>query len=334
MISPYSTPIMFQRASAVLSTRFGLQYLWREIILEQQKKPSWYGLIGCLLFFAVFGVSHAAAEVAPRTGLSVALFPVRNVTEVVVWGSKYYPGDVLPEKLGSFFRQLLKDAPLVAVRDVLPEVWLSEDQRREDFGVALEIYRFEPRRKEILGTTERGVVSLRMVVYDGLSGEERYRTVINARDARWTPEYRDPSSGSMPIWEKFSQGPFWSAFQTAAREARDDLLRGYTGYAVMGRLLSPLADSTKEHRTYIVSLGKYDSLRVGDILGVARSDRYITVDPENPVVVMPRLVGKVRVDFLKPREATVTVVEEHPEDPIQLKDLVVLPLYAPRKGSW
>ena len=274
------------------------------------------------------------AHMAPRSGVTVVVFPVRNATDQGVWESKYYPGDILPDKLGKFFRQILKDAPLVEVREGDREPWLSGQRREGDLAVDLEIYRFEPRRREGLGTAERGIVSLRMVVYDGTTGQERYRTVIDGKSSRWTPEFRQKPDDPALIWASFEKSPFWAAFQNAARRARDDIFRGYTGYAVMGRLVSPMADSTRERPRYIVSLGKFDSLKVGDLLAVGRSDTYITVDPENPVVVMPRLVGKVRVDFLKPREAAVTVVEEDENDPIQLRDLVIMPLFSPRKGKW
>ncbi len=276
----------------------------------------------------------AEAQIAPRSGMTVVVFPVRNGTDQTVWGSKYYPGDVLPDKLGAFFRQILQDAPLVEVQEGLREPWLSGERRQGDLAVDLEIYRFEPRRREGLGTKEQGVVSLRMVVYDGATGEERYRTVIDGKATRWTPEFREKTGDAALVWQTFEKSSFWIAFQTAARNARDDIFRGYTGYSVMGRLISPMASSTREHPRYILSLGKFDSLKVGDVLAVGRSDTYITVDAENPVVVMPRLVGKVRVDFLKHREAEVSVVEENKEDPIQLKDLVIAPLFAPRKGTW
>ncbi len=300
------------------------------------KKKLWlvWALGWGALLFGPAGDGSTEAQVAPRAGMTVVVFPVRNVTDQVVWGSKYYPGDVLPDKLGDFFRQILKDAPLVEVREGLRDPWLSGERREGDLAVDLEIYRFEPRRKEGFGTSERGIVSLRMVVYDGPTGQERYRTVVNGKSSRWTPEFREkPDDGAME-WRTFEKSSFWIAFQDAARKARDDIFQGYTGYAVMGRLISPMANSTREHPRYILSLGKFDSLKVGDVLAVGRSDTYITVDAENPVVVMPRLVGKVRVDFLKPREAEVSVVEESKDDPIQLRDLVVMPLFTPRKGSW
>ena len=81
------------------------------------------------------------AHMAPRSGVTVVVFPVRNATDQGVWESKYYPGDILPDKLGKFFRQILKDAPLVEVREGDREPWLSGQRREGDLAVDLEIYR-------------------------------------------------------------------------------------------------------------------------------------------------------------------------------------------------
>lgn len=114
---------------------------------------------------AFLGIAFSArAEIVPREGVTLALFPVRNDTEVVVWPNKYYPQDVLPEKIGRFFSELLKQSPLANVT-VLDEeeraLWLSGARRGEDFGVEIELYRFLPTRAGIpipIGTDRKSVV--------------------------------------------------------------------------------------------------------------------------------------------------------------------------------
>lgn len=295
-------------------------------------------LSGAIIVALVGIVSSAQAEIIPREGVSIALFPVRNDTEIVVWPNKYYPQDVLPEKIGRFLSELLKQSPLADVSTLDEEdraLWLSGARRGEDFAVEVELYRFLPKRTGTpipVGTTTKGSVALRMTVYDGTSGSVRNRSVIEAKEARLTfdPDY-DPSKS--PYWESFSRSVYWATIQQACRQAVDDLVRGYTGFRILGRLIAPTATSTKERREYILSLGKYDSLKVGDVLSVMRSDTYITVDPENPVVLLPQLIGEVTVTFIKEREAIVVVTKEDSKNPIRLRDLVSVPIYKPRKGE-
>ena len=94
--------------------------------------------------------------------------------------------------------------------------------------------------------------------------------------------------------------------------------------SAIGRIISPTANSTRRRREYIVSLGEMDSVSAGDILEVIRGDTYITVDPERPVVVVPKEIGKVRVKWVQAKEAIVIVTHENDKnDPIQLKDIVI-----------
>ena len=111
------------------------------------------------------------------------------------------------------------------------------------------------------------------------------------------------------------------------------MMKGYNGYRVMGRIVSPTADATKKKREYIITLGRENSLLEGDTLQVVRSDKYVTVDPENPVIILPRVVGNVKVTFVKQSEAVVRLVNEDPRNPVQLNDLVAMPLYGPRKAA-
>jgi hypothetical protein len=144
-------------------------------------------------------------------------------------------------------------------------------------------------------------------------------------------------------WEQFSPTPYWQAVKNAIadgyhqamgqvsnaiRRNEPDAAENGTdsfspGFSTVGRIISPTADSTRRKREYIISLGRGDAIRVGDLLDVVRSDTYVTVDPENPVVVMPRTVGRVRVISLQEKNAVVRVVRDNKKEPIQLKDIVV-----------
>jgi len=296
------------------------------------------------VFFLLWpSLPAAEGKILSPQGLEIALFSVLNSTPQKVWPNKYYPGDILPEKVEQYVLEYLLDSPLISVTrldEPGTAQWLSGERRYKDLGLFFEIYRFSLYKNTVVGAKYGARVSLRMSVYDSFSGEKIYSQTYSSQNSRWTPEFR-PDTWMSPqgqkvttYWQSFTESPYWAALQDATRQALDDLTQGYTGYQIAGRILSPTEDSTEEDRKYIISLGKRHSLRQGELLGVVRSDTYITVDPENPVVLMPKLVGKVRVLFLKDQEAIVRVIAEDPENPIELRDLVLLPLFGARKGEW
>ncbi len=295
-------------------------------------------LLPCFCF-----VNPVQGKVLSTQGMSIALFPVLNNTPQKVWPTKYYPGDIIPQKVGEYARAYLLDSPFVDLT-VLDESgmarWFSGEKRFEDLGILLEIYRFDLHKNTTLGSKYGASVSLRIYLYDSFSGEKIYSQTYSSKDSRWTPEFR-PDTWLSPqgqkvatYWQSFEQSPYWAALKKATQSALSDIVRGYPGYHITGRILSPTKDSTKKKPKYIVSLGKRHSLRLGDVLGVARSDTYITVSPEDPVVLVPEIIGKVRVVFLKEEESVVEVVTENEAAPIKLRDVVVVPLFGPRKGEW
>ena len=83
------------------------------------------------------------------------------------------------------------------------------------------------------------------------------------------------------------------------------------------------SDLRRRRREFIISIGRQDALRVGDVLDVVRGDTYVTVDPENPVVVLQNTIGKVKVVSVQEKNAVVRVVKDNRKDPIQLKDTVI-----------
>ena len=66
-----------------------------------------------------------------------------------------------------------------------------------------------------------------------------------------------------------------------------------------------------------------DAVRVGDVLDVIRADTYVTVDPENPVAVLPEKIGQVKVIKVYDNNAVVRVIKDNKKEPITLEDIVI-----------
>ncbi len=148
---------------------------------------------------------------------------------------------------------------------------------------------------------------------------------------------------SRPTWAQFSGTSHWQSIKNAigdgfqqamgqvsnaiARNEPASVEEGTSGFSpsftTVGRIISPTSRSTRRRREYIISLGRQDAVRVGDVLDVVRSDTYVTVDPEHPVVVLPQSIGRVRVVSVQDKDAVVRVIRDNRREPIQLKDLVI-----------
>jgi hypothetical protein len=124
-------------------------------------------------------------------------------------------------------------------------------------------------------------------------------------------------------------------------EALDDVLAGYNGYRIVGRIVaraervdgSLSVPRKKTDRIYHIDLGAEDSVQVGDILSVTRASSVRTVAPDTPEMHFPQIVGRVRVIFVKGRDGVVEVVKESSDAPIQLGDTLSAPLREPRKAK-
>ena len=154
--------------------------------------------------------------------------------------------------------------------------------------------------------------------------------------------YRGPRM-SRPTWQQVSGTSHWQAIKNAVKDAHEEAMAHvsralrrnepdayvlgvapFSPFATnVGRIISPTADSTRRSRRFIISKGREAALRIGDILEVVRSDTYVTVDPENPIAVIPNTVGRVRVIDLQERTAVVQVIQDNRREPIQLMDLVM-----------
>ena len=148
---------------------------------------------------------------------------------------------------------------------------------------------------------------------------------------------------SRPTWQQFAGTSHWQAIKNAIKDGYHEAMahvsialkrdypemyaRGepsFNPYVInVGRIISPTADSKRKKQEYIISIGREDALQVGDVLEIVRSDTYISVDPENPVAVIPKSIGKVKVIRLQERSAVVRVVANNKKEPIQLEDLVM-----------
>ncbi len=314
--------------------------------------------------------------------LSVVIFPTLNSTGMEVWESKFYPYNVLEQKMSDYLESLFKHSPLIEVR-VLDEAgmnrWLSGGRRGDDMAVQMELYDAILKEKHVLGTMETGRVRLRLRVFDTAHVKQIATRTTEGRDKRFTLDsdedifWLDMAVVGLPIpfengldlfgltkgnykgqkmshptWDQFRGTSHWQAFKNAIDEVYDQAMAQVTNamhsndpssalmaqdtfspaFTTVGYILSPTAKSTRRHREYIISLGSQagqggDAVRVGDVLDVVRSDTYVTVVPDEPVVVLPEVIGQVKVIKVYEKNAVVRVVKDNKKEPIALKDMVI-----------
>lgn len=330
-----------------------------------------------VLLLMMCGISHAG-----QRRLSVVIFPTINSTELEVWESKYYPYNVLEEKMSEYLETLYKTSPLIDAR-VLDEAamnrWLSGSRSGDDMAVQLELYSAVMKDKHVVGTASTGRVLVRLRVFDrarvkeiavrNVRGKSSRFTLDSDEDIFWfdaavaglgipfengidffgltNSKYKGQKM-SRPTWAQFKGTSYWQSIKNAIAQAHRESLdqirnvirsnepnAALTGndnfsdsYSTIGRILAPTSTATRKNREYIISLGKFangslDGVRVGEILDVIRADTYITVVPEEPVVVLPKVVGKVKVIKVYEDNAIVRVVKDNKKEPVTLKDLVV-----------
>lgn len=335
-------------------------------------------LMCLLLLLSMAGTSGASQ---PRR-ISIVIFPTINSTGLEVWESKYYPYNVLDQKMSNYLEELYKRSPLVEAR-VLDEAgmnrWLSGSRRGDDMAVQLELYSAALKERHVVGKVETGKILMRLRVYDTrrvqqlavrtVKGTDRRFTLDSDEDVYWfdgavsglgipfeggldlfglTQQNYKGQRMSHPTWSQFQNSSHWQAIKNSINEAYEQSMAQIrnairsnepdaqlmandnfsTSYETIGRILAPTAASTRKRREYIISLGKYasgalDAVRVGDVLDVIRADTYVTVVPEEPVVVLPKVIGKVRVMKVYEDNAVVRVVKDNRKEPITLQDLVI-----------
>ncbi|MBR1657682.1 MAG: hypothetical protein IJ697_04360 [Synergistaceae bacterium] len=333
----------------------------------------------CVIFvFLMFGSSEAAQQ----RRLSVVIFPTINSTELEIWESKYYPYNVLEQKMSDYLESLYKTSPMIEAR-VLDEAamnrWLSGSRSGDDMAVQLELYSASMKDKHILGTTTSGRVLVRLRVFDrarvkeiavrNVRGKSARFTLDSDEDIFWfdaavaglgipfengvdyfglTKQKYKGQQMSRPTWAQFKDTAYWQSIKNAIAQAHRESLTQIRSvirsnepsaalmgrdnfsdtYRSIGRILAPTSTATRKKRDYIISLGKFadgsnDGVRVGEVLDVVRADTYVTVVPEEPVVVLPKVIGKVKVIKVYEDNAIVRVIRDTKKEPITLKDLVV-----------
>ncbi|MBQ6774971.1 MAG: hypothetical protein IJP53_00755 [Synergistaceae bacterium] len=335
-----------------------------------------------LLCLFIFFMMSAGAWADGQRRLSVVIFPTINSTELEVWESKYYPYNVLEQKMSEYLEQLFKDSPLIEAR-VLDEAamnrWLSGSRRGDDMAVQLELYQATMKERHVVGTAQTGRALIRLRVFDrarvqeigvrNVKGTDKRFTLDSDEDIYWfdsaisglgipfeygldlfglTGQSYKGQKMSRPTWDQFKGSSHWQSIKKAIYEAyrqsmsqvrnairNNEPNAQLTGndnfsssYLTVGRILAPTATSTRKRRDYIISLGSFangslDSVRVGEVLEVVRADTYVTVVPEDPVVVLPKVIGRVKVIKVYEDNAVVRVIKDNRKEPITLKDIVV-----------
>ena len=327
-------------------------------------------------------LTFSASEASQPRRMSIVIFPTINSTGLEVWESKYYPYNVLEQKMSNYLEELYKRSPLIEAR-VLDEAamnrWLSGSRRGDDMAVQMELYSATLKDKHVMGTYESGKVLLRLRVFDSRRVQELAVRTVKGSDRRFTFDddeavywfdsavhglgfpfndgldlfgltqgsYKGQKM-SRPTWAQFQSSSHWQAIKNSIDEAYKQSTAQFRNairsnepnaeltandvfsdsYRTVGRILAPTATSTRKRRDYIISLGKYadgalDAVRVGDVLDVIRADTYVTVVPDDPVVVLPKVIGKVKVIKVYDDNAVVRVIKDNKKEPITLKDIVV-----------
>lgn len=334
---------------------------------EKEASPQLFGTLRPLALIALALVLSLAVPAGAGQGRHIVLLPTINFTDFQVWESKYYPVDVLGERMAQHLAKLLRRDPLTDVTlldEGAAEVWFANPYRQGDFAIQVELYSVLSKEREVLGTFEKGDISLRIRVYDGSDGSLYTSQRATGKDQRYTFDPGDDrlffwTARDLPLfdllhkdgldlfrltpadrgermsrltWKQFASTSTWQAVMNALGDGAARISTWENReFLVIGRITAPTAASTAKRREYIVTLGQSDALSVGDVLQVVRSDSYVTVDPENPLSVLPRVIGNVKVIKILQSQSVVVVVNERKKERIELNDLVMAPLYGPKK---
>ena len=300
-----------------------------------------------MLCAAICLMSAAAAEaIALDQGERVTVglvTPVENNTGHRVWGSKYYPGDVLPIKMEEYVIRRLRTMPRSTVASLPgfnPNYWSMNGSSPNDLIMQIGLEYMHYRKSDLVGSQVRGFVDLRLSVFDP-DYRLVYDTVIKESGSRYYPLYSTATEGDYEYWDEFEKGPIWPVIRSALDEAINDTIAGYNGYRIVGRIVaraervdgSLTVPRSKQDKIFHITLGREDSVRVGDLLAVTRASSVRTIAPETPEIHFPQVVARVRVIFLKGRDGVVEIVKESSDAPIQLGDALSAPLYGRRTGS-
>ena len=297
-------------------------------------------LLALQMVFMPISAHATALEPTERLNLRVVA-PISNNSGFRVWGSKYYPGDVLAEKMTEHFFRRMKEIPRVGASKVMgtdPSHWAVSGYSPSDMVVKVDLEQFRYSKKDMVGSKVKWDVALHMYVYNAVSKRIVYETVVREKDERQYVLYNDVMEAGPVYWEQFEKSPYWPAICKALDEALDEVVDGYNGYRIVGRIVAKAervdgslsVPKKKQDKLYHVNIGREDSVRVGDILSVTRASSVRTIAPESPEMHFPQVVGRVKVVFIKGQDAVVEIIKESTDAPIQLGDALSAPLHGKR----
>jgi hypothetical protein len=269
--------------------------------------------------------------------------PIENNSGVSVWSSKYYPDDVLSEKMSDYvFRKMKEIHRVDATRLVSdnPPFWPVEGFSAKDMILKVSLEELYYKKKDTLGSKVYWDIVLHTYVYGGATGDLLFDSVISESDNRQYVLYTDVLDTAPIYWEKFEKTPYWPAIRKALDRALAEVVDGYNGYRVVGQIVAKAervdgsftVSKGREDKLYHINLGLRDSVKAGDVLAVTRSSSVRTIAPETPEMHFPQIVGRMCVVFVKDNDAVAEIVKESREAPIQLGDSVSMPLAGRRDG--
>lgn len=302
-------------------------------------------IMSAICSLALASAAHAVAlEQDERINLRMVT-PIPNNTPFRVWGSKYYPGDVLSERMTNHLFQRMREVPrlnISTVHGTNPDRWATTGYTPDDLIVQMSLEQANFKKKDTLGTKAMWDVVIRMYVYNAATKRVVYENVVRENDSRNYVFYNDMMESGPIYWDMFAETPYWSAIRHAIDVAFTEVVDGYNGYRIVGRIVAKaervdgsLSVKKKDRdKLFHITIGREDSLRVGDILSVTRSSSVRTIAPDATEMHFPQVIGRVKVIFVKGQDAVVQVIKESKEGPIELGDAVSAPLYGERSAKY
>ena len=302
-----------------------------------------HGLFALALILAIallfWGVSQSEAIVLdPGERINLRMVdPIENNTGFRVWGSKYYPGDVLPEKMSDYLFRKMSIIPRLRASRLdgrNQQAWRTQGFSRSDMIIKLDLEHFQYKKSDRIGSRLYWDIRLHMYVHDGSNGSLIFDSVIEERDERQYVLYNDVLETEPVYWDDFAKTVYWSAIRKALDEALEEVVDGYNGFRVVGQIVAKAervdgslsVPKKKQNKLYHINIGRNETLKLGDVLAVTRSSSVRTISPETAEMHFPQIVGRVIVRFIKEEDAVVEVMKESKDAPIQLGDSVSAPL--------
>jgi hypothetical protein len=297
------------------------------------------------LLAAVFTAAADAIAIEPGERLHMRLVtPIENNSGFSVWGSRYYPGDVLSEKMTDYVFRKMREIHRVDASRLIsfnPDSWVTDGFSGNDVVLRINLEEFSYKKKDTIGSKVFWDVVLHTYVYNGATRELMFDSIVEERDERHYPLYQDFLETNPIYWEIFEKSPYWPAIRSALDDALAEVAEGYNGYRVVGQIVAKAervdgslsVPKKSQDKLYHINLGRVDSVKEGDILAVTRASSVRTIAPETPEMHFPQIVARVRVIFVKERDAVVMIIKESADGPVQLGDSVSEPLAGRRDGK-